>query len=155
MKFNFNPNIWGPKAWFFIDTIILSYPNKPSEENKETYKNFLYQLKNVLPCESCRNHYQNSIKDIPLSSFYLSSRNNLIEWIIKIHNKVNIINNKKLINKSEFIQYYKNSYSCDIELYDNNDNSNNNINNNNNNNLTLILIIIIIFIFMFMIYKKN
>ena len=103
MKFNFNPNIWGPKAWFFIDTIVLSYPNNPTNENKITYKNFLYQLKNVLPCESCRNHYSNSIKDIPLSSYYLSSRNNLIEWIINIHNKVNIINNKKLLNKSEFI----------------------------------------------------
>ena len=154
MKFNFNPNIWGPKAWFFIDTIVLSYPNEPSEEDKEIYKNFLYQLKNVLPCESCRIHFQNSIKDIPLSSFYLSSRNNLIEWIIKIHNKVNIINNKKLLNKSEFIQYYKNSYSCDIELQDNNNN-----NNDNNiikyNNLTLMLIIIIVLIFMFMMYNKN
>ena len=103
MKFNFNPNIWGPKAWFFIDSIVLSYPNNPTNEDKITYKNFLYQLKNVLPCESCRNHYSNNIKDIPLSSYYLNSRNNLIEWIIKIHNKVNIINNKKLLNKSEFI----------------------------------------------------
>ncbi len=152
MKFNFNPNIWGPKAWFFIDTIVLSYPNNPSEEDKEIYKNFLYQLKNVLPCESCRVHFQDNIIDIPLSSYYLKSRNNLIEWIIKIHNKVNIKNNKKLINKNEFIQYYKNSYSCDIELYDNNINSKGNV---MYNNLTLILIIIIVLIFMFMMYNKN
>jgi hypothetical protein len=151
MKFNFNPNIWGPKAWFFIDTIVLSYPNNPTDEDKITYKNFLYQLKNVLPCESCRDHYSNNIKDIPLSSFYLSSRNNLIEWIIKIHNKVNIINNKKLLNKNEFIQYYMDNYNCDIELHNDDKKNKKNI---TYNNFTLMLIIIIVLIFMFILYKK-
>ena len=158
MKFNFNSNIWGPKGWFFIDTIILSYPNNPTSNDKQIYKNFLYQLKDILPCESCRQHYSLNIKEIPLSSYYLSSRNNLIEWIIKIHNKVNILKNKKLINKNEFIEYYKNAYNCDIDLYENNiNNINNNKNNENkildNKYITLILILVIIIIYL--IYKKN
>ncbi len=103
MKFNFNPNIWGPKGWFFIDTIILSYPNNPSNEDKKIYKNFLTSIKDILPCESCRIHYTNNLKEIPLSSYYLNSRNNLIEWIILIHNKVNKINNKMLYNKNNYI----------------------------------------------------
>jgi len=34
MRTNLNPNIWGPKTWFFIDSIILSYPDNPSNEDK-------------------------------------------------------------------------------------------------------------------------
>ena len=160
MKFNFNPNIWGPKAWFFIDSIVLSYPNNPSNTEKNLYKNFLYSLKDILPCESCRNHFSINLNDIPLSSYYLKSRNNLIEWIIKIHNRVNIINNKKLISKNEFIDYYKNNYNCDIDLYEdlNNNINNNDINNNNNkiifNNYYITLILIFIIIILYLIYKK-
>lgn len=148
MKSNFNPNIWGPKAWFFIDTIILSYPNNPSNTDKTLYKNFLYQLKDVLPCESCRSHYSNNINDIPLSSYYLNSRSNLIEWIIKIHNKVNIKNNKRIISKNDFIQYYMDSYNCDINLHNNDEIK------TSYNYMTLILVIITICIILCIVHKK-
>ena len=28
MRIDYNPKIWGPKGWFFLETIILSYPEK-------------------------------------------------------------------------------------------------------------------------------
>jgi hypothetical protein len=30
MRNNLNPKIWGPSGWFFIDSIVLSYPDNPT-----------------------------------------------------------------------------------------------------------------------------
>ena len=31
-RVNINSDIWGPKAWFFIDSAILGYPDNPTPE---------------------------------------------------------------------------------------------------------------------------
>jgi hypothetical protein len=41
---NFNPNIWGSKGWFFLDTIILSYPSNPTNDDKNKFKIFFSLL---------------------------------------------------------------------------------------------------------------
>ena len=149
MRNNFNPNIWGPSGWFFIDTIVLSYPDKPSYEEKKIYKNFLLQLKDILPCSSCRDHYTNNIMYIPLNDYYLSSKYKLIEWIIQIHNKVRKYNgNNNLLTFDSFMQYYDKAF--------NNNSINNNITNNNiiskNNNDYIYISIIICLLLFFGIY---
>ena len=34
------PNIWGPHAWLFLHTITLNFPDNPTKEEKEKYKQF-------------------------------------------------------------------------------------------------------------------
>jgi glycosyltransferase involved in cell wall biosynthesis len=58
---NLNPKIWGPHAWFFLDSIILSLPNKLNNEQKIIYKNFFTSLQYILPCELCREHYKENL----------------------------------------------------------------------------------------------
>ena len=53
MSIDYNPKIWGPKAWFFIETIILSYPDNPTLNDKNTFKNFFNSLAFILPCRKC------------------------------------------------------------------------------------------------------
>ena len=65
---NLNPKIWGPHTWFFLDSIMLSLPNKLNNEQQNIYKNFFTSLQYVLPCEGCRNHqedqnYQQNINE--------------------------------------------------------------------------------------------
>ena len=43
-RINIDPTFWGPKAWFFIDSIVLSYPNKPKPEEQQIYRNFILSL---------------------------------------------------------------------------------------------------------------
>ena len=45
-------------------------------------------LKNVIPCMKCRTHYEQHISELPIRSF-LETRDSLIDWLYKIHNKVN------------------------------------------------------------------
>ena len=106
MNIDYNPKIWGPKAWFFIETIILSYPNNPTLNDKTIFKNFFNSLANILPCEKCRYNYKNHIKSNPLNDDILCNKNNLIEWIVKIHN----LSMGKKITKKSMLNYYNNQY---------------------------------------------
>jgi len=105
-RINIDSNIWGPKAWFFIDTIILSYPNNPNYEDIKIYKDFILSLEKLLPCEKCRKHFGEFINKNPLDESILSSKPNLIKWILKCHNNVRKIQKKDQITLDDFYNYY-------------------------------------------------
>ena len=107
MKLNFNPNIWGPKGWFFIDTIILSYPNNPTELEKKQYRNFFYSFPVILPCKKCRIHFNEYIEQNPLNDEILSSKDNIIKWILQSHNNIR----KTQISIEDYYTYYNNKPS--------------------------------------------
>ena len=109
---NYNPNIWGKHGWIFIDTSILSYPiNNPSNDIKKQYYNFLESLKTILPCNECRDHYNDYFNNNVLNDEILSSRDNLLQWILNCRNNINHINNKKILLKEEFMNYYNDIYN--------------------------------------------
>ena len=104
-KINFNPELWGNHGWVFLQHVALSYPNQPNKEIKQNYKDFFYSIKNILPCETCALNYLDHIQKIPIDN-YLKNRNTLFSWIIKIHNEVNKITNKTMLNENKIKQYY-------------------------------------------------
>ena len=106
-KINFNPNLWGSHGWIFLQHIALSYPNIPDKETKKIYKDFFYSIQKILPCDTCALNYQDHINKIPIDK-YLKNRNTLFSWIIKIHNEVNKIQNKKSLNENKIKQHYLN-----------------------------------------------
>lgn len=91
-----NPEIWGSHGWKFIHSIAISYPEKPSEEDKIKYKQFFISVGDVLPCESCQKHYK---KNVVMSDLDKALTNNktLFKWTVSLHNKVN-----RSLNKREF-----------------------------------------------------
>ena len=44
-----DPNIWGPKYWFVLHTIALSYPLKPNDVVKKKYYDFIQNLPLFIP----------------------------------------------------------------------------------------------------------
>lgn len=98
-----DPKIWGPPAWKFLDIIILNYPQNPTENDKVIYKSFFESLKNILPCGACKQHYALNLQKYPLTDIRLQSRTNMIYWFLDIHNSVNIMQGKKTISYSDFI----------------------------------------------------
>lgn len=105
-----NPEIWGPHAWIFLHTITMNYPNKPTETDKLNYKNFFMSLQPCIPCDMCSNHYKDNLVRYPLSEEVLSCRTNLVYWLIKIHNSVNIQNNKPIKSNQKVVQTFYNMY---------------------------------------------
>ena len=83
-----NPSKWGSQAWTFLHAVTFVYPENPTEAEKKQYYDFFMSLKNVIPCIKCRKHYEQHISELPLR-FHLETRDSLISWLHKIHNKVN------------------------------------------------------------------
>jgi hypothetical protein len=107
---NLNPKIWGPHAWFFLDSIMLSLPNKLNNEQKNIYKNFFTSLQYILPCEGCRNHYTENLKKYPLTDQILSNKENMIKWLLNVHNNIRKENKTIPISIKQFFEYYYKQY---------------------------------------------
>jgi len=101
------PNKWGPHLWFFLHTISFNYPDNPSFITRKQYNEFYNSLRNMLPCESCKKHYDDNLSQMPPN---LNSKVDLIKWTIDLHNKVNKITNKKQYSYKEAMELYNKYY---------------------------------------------
>ena len=108
------PKIWGKHAWLFLHTITLNYPDEPTLSDKQNYKSFFESLIDILPCPTCREHYEENIKNNPIQ---LNSKEDLVRWLIKIHNNVNERKNKPTLSYEEVINYYTKLYNP-VNKYD-------------------------------------
>ena len=114
-RINIDSNIWGPKAWFFLDSVILSYPLNPSFDDKKNFKDFYSLLPIMLPCAKCRQHYNEFITKFPLNDEILSSKNKLINWFLKLHNNLRLnFQNKTEITLQDYYTYYSKFADLDI-----------------------------------------
>ena len=112
------PQVWGPHGWFFLHSVTMAYPEKPTKKDKEDYFIFFNTLTKVLPCEVCRKHFKQHMAEIPIEPA-LQSRQTLVEWLIKIHNLVRAlyqliydisflgINSLYLVNKTVGLSFQK------------------------------------------------
>ena len=105
---NISPVIWGSSGWNFLHYITFTYPNNPTEQEKETYLNFFSLVGKVLPCKNCRINYENHQEKYPLNDLVLSNKENLVKWLINVHNEVNLKNGKKILTYDEVLQNYLN-----------------------------------------------
>jgi len=112
-KKNLSPEVWGPCGWIFLHSISYSYPEDPSDSHKKQYSDFLYSLKNVLPCESCSKHYSDYISKYPP---LLNSRDDFTKWMIDLHNNVNMDNKKKVLTYEEVHKKYMELYQEEKKL---------------------------------------
>ena len=99
--------IWGPHAWIFLHSISMTYPDKPTEQDKTNFKTFFTSIQNVLPCSICKKHYKQNLINNPIQ---LNSKKELVQWMIDIHNSVNKLNKKKQYSYNEVINYYDRLY---------------------------------------------
>lgn len=106
----YNPEVWGPGAWLFLHTITLNYPIYPTQKDKENYKKFFTSLKNVIPCKNCAKHYSENLDTYPIGNS-LNSKQDLVNWLIDIHNEVNVKNDKRKYSYNEVINKYNKLYS--------------------------------------------
>jgi hypothetical protein len=112
IRIDLDSKVWGPNAWFFIDSIVLSYPLNPSSLEKDQYRNFFYSFPIVLPCTKCRVHFNEYITDNPLNDVILSSKDQIIKWILSAHNNISI---DRQITIDDYYKYYNDKYNIDVK----------------------------------------
>jgi len=100
-KKNFNSgdgmvtSVWGPPLWHYMHTMSFNYPVKPTVDNKKHYKNFILNLKYILPCGYCRDNLTKNFKAMPLTNKDLKNRDTFSRWVYKLHELVNTMLGKK------------------------------------------------------------
>lgn len=101
------PQLWGPHMWYVLHIITMTYPKEPSEYSKRAYHDFFNNLKDVLPCDICKKHYTKFITEYPITP-HLDSRENLVKWLIQIHNFVNLELGKPVFSVEDVVILYDN-----------------------------------------------
>ena len=96
-------SVWGPAAWHFIHTMSFNYPVNPTAKDKKHYRDFIYNLRNVLPCKYCRINLTNNLKKKPLLMCHMASRATFSRYIYELHELVN-----KMLGKKSHLSY------CDV-----------------------------------------
>tara|TARA_B100001123_G_scaffold165826_1_gene191011 strand:+ start:2442 stop:2888 length:447 start_codon:yes stop_codon:yes gene_type:complete len=102
--------VWGPHAWKFLHSITLSYPDNPTLEDKNNHAQFFNNIKNILPCQKCRDHYTQNLQELPVEQ-HLENKESLFRWLVDIHNRVNVKNNKREYSYNEVTELYEKMYS--------------------------------------------
>lgn len=78
---------WGPSLWRFLHVISFTYPDTPSDKDKDSYRKFFSSLGEVIPCPGCANHYKEYTAEHPIA---LESKETLSRWMYDFHNHVNV-----------------------------------------------------------------
>jgi hypothetical protein len=94
---------FGPCAWKFLHAVSFTYPENPTELDKERYREFYSLLMHVIPCPGCRMSYAQKWNTYPIQ---LESREALSKWVYDIHDKVNTSVGKKSPPFSEVKRLY-------------------------------------------------
>ena len=88
-------SIWGPSTWHLLHSISFNYPVIPTDLDKQNYKEFIFSLKNILPCGKCRKNLVNNFKKLPLEETDLASRETFSKYVYNLHEIINTMLNKK------------------------------------------------------------
>lgn len=102
-----NNSFWGPCFWRMIHAFAASY--RPTTTVKKAFKQFVYSLAGILPCDACRKHYIKNLNQLPLSEEYLQDAHNVFLWSYLLHDLVN----KQLGKVSPPFEAIKNQYFND------------------------------------------
>jgi len=112
-RINLTPGVWGPKTWFFLDSMAMGYPENPTDDEKLSAKNLILSLKDLLPCFGCRVNYANYLKQYtntdPLDKI-VERRGSLIEFIIAVHNDVRVRSGIEPVSVEDTFKYYNKEY---------------------------------------------
>lgn len=106
--FNPDPKYLGPGIWFTIHTLAK---NATTPTLKQTFKVFIYSLREEFPCNLCRSHIIEFLDRHPIDSFWnikdTSGRDiGLFKYTWMFHNTVN-----KRLNKPQL------SFESALEIY--------------------------------------
>ena len=81
----------------------FNYPIHPTKEDKKYYKEFILNLKHVLPCKYCRINLHNNFKSVPIRNCDMKNRDSFSRYVYRLHEHIN-----KMLKKKSGLSY------CDV-----------------------------------------
>ena len=111
-----DPKIWGPRYWFFLHTIAMTYPVRPNAVTKKKYYEFIQNLPLFIPVEHISGEFSKLLDKYPVAP-YLDNKDSFIRWTHFIHNKINQKLEKPQVSLNDFyVKYYEEYKSQNVKL---------------------------------------
>ena len=110
---NLHSDIWGPHAWFFIDSIVIALPDNISLNLQNQLKNFLFSFSSLLPCEKCRYHFSEYVNKTNMINADFSKKETVLKWVNTIHNNIRKKNGSEPFSIEKTLKYYDKQYSTE------------------------------------------
>jgi hypothetical protein len=88
-------SVWGPGMWHYLHTMSFNYPVHPTKQDKRHYRDFMMNLRYVLPCGKCRVNLRENYKKLPLTMARLKNRDTFSRYVFDLHELINTMLNKK------------------------------------------------------------
>ena len=101
------PDEWGPPLWKEMHQKTIAYPRDPTDRDRQEIATYFRNIIHRLPCDKCKQHYQNQLNQMPIP---VNNRDDLINWLIDIHNEVNKMNGKRVLSYREARSLYETNY---------------------------------------------
>lgn len=105
----FDPQVWGPYYWFFLQTVAHTYPEIPNTVTKRKYYDFIQNLPLFIPNPEIGDKFSSLLDEFPVSP-YLDSRDSFIRWVHFMHNKINKQLDKPEISLFAALDNYRAKY---------------------------------------------
>lgn len=105
----YNPEIWGPHFWFFLQCAAIHYPRNPPEMLKKKYYNLFENLPLFIPHEKIGDDLIKLFDEYPVGP-YLDSKESLLKYIHFIHNKINTKIGKPIVSYEEAMKDFYDSF---------------------------------------------
>ena len=138
-----DPAVWGPHFWFFLHTLSVCYPVRPTKSIKKKSYDFIMNLPIFIPNHGIGNKIAHLIDDFPVTP-YLDSRLSFMKWVHFMHNKINANLHKEEIGFRKGLELYYSAYR-QIPQH---------VKNKQNKNTTYTTVIVIICVLIISIYNK-
>jgi hypothetical protein len=103
-----DPSLWGPHLWAYMHYSAANYPEKPSKENIDEMVDWLCSLPVTIPCANCSTHYRKYIEQNKSNLKNIcGNKTSLFNFLVDIHNKVNVRNGKSEMSYDDAWKLYK------------------------------------------------
>lgn len=96
----YSPSYWGSSGWRFLHAITLTYPLDPTPEDKALYTELFSCTGRCLPCGTCSDNFIENTKNNPIR---LNTRVELVDWLVQIHNMVNLETGKPIMSTEDML----------------------------------------------------
>ena len=99
----------GRRTWALLHSIANTFPDNPSNEDKNMMKKFLYGLARSYPCKVCGGHL---LKMLDKKGIKMDNKKEFINYICNIHNIVNKVLNKTQFDCDQAYNVWNGNYQC-------------------------------------------
>lgn len=112
----FAPSDFGPNLWYVLHTAAASASDPLLLTDQYNWKMILKGLSVLIPCSTCKQHYKKITSDINLNKI-VSHKRSLFNFLIDVHNIINLRTNKPLFNHKKAKQLYDYNRGPGLKLF--------------------------------------